>query len=81
MSAPRIHIDHKRLTHHFLTTDCTGAFQSDGITGKTRVDQASYRQGTSTVRKSDQASTSIFHQGLRFHVAHEGRMYGCNLFL
>jgi hypothetical protein len=28
------------LIDHFLTTDCTGDFQSDGITGKTGVDQA-----------------------------------------
>ena len=38
--------------------------------------------GPSTVRKSDQASTSLFHQGPRpSEVAHTGRMYGCDLFL
>ena len=63
------------FSHH----DCTGVFQSDGITGKTEVDSTCTFPGTSRVRQSDKTSTSIFHQGPRRRVALTGRMYGCNL--
>jgi hypothetical protein len=46
-----------------------------------RLAQPDILTATSTVRLTDQASTSIFHQGPRLRVALKGRMYGCNLFL
>src|SRR6266446_2828306 len=53
--------------------------RSDGKTGQTRVDESCQVQGTSRVRRFDQASTSLSHQGPRPSAAHRGRMYGCNL--
>jgi hypothetical protein len=47
--------------------------------GQTGVDESCQVQGTSKVRRFDQASTSSFHQGPRPSAVHRGRMYGCNL--
>jgi hypothetical protein len=77
----RIRISTEGFRQHSPTIDCAGAFQSDGITGKTGVDSICTLPGTSRVRQSDKTSTSIFHQGPRHRVALTGRMYGCNLFL
>jgi hypothetical protein len=53
---------------------CGGAHLRPGST------KPNFQQGILSVRYSDQASTSEFHQGPRFRFAHTGRMYGCNQF-
>ena len=50
------------------------------MTGQTGADSTREIQGTSTVRISDWASASIFHQGPRLCAASQGRMYGSNLY-
>src|SRR5882724_7366197 len=49
-------------------------FRRDGITGQTGVDPTLCAQGTSTVRTTDQASASKFHQGPRYRTASQA---GC----
>src|ERR1700704_6086451 len=50
------------------------------MTGQTGADSTREIHGTSTVRISDWASASVFHQGPRPCVATRGRMYGSNLY-
>jgi len=50
------------------------------MTGQTGADSTRQIHGTSTVRISDWASASIFHQGPRLCAATRGRMYGSNLY-
>jgi hypothetical protein len=50
------------------------------MTGQTGADSTREIQGTSTVRISDWASASVFHQGPRLRAATQGRMYGSNLY-
>src|SRR5882724_7920955 len=50
------------------------------MTGQTGADSTRETQGTSTVRISDWASASVFHQGPRLRTATQGRMYGSNLY-
>ena len=66
-----------RNTHHRLHRH----LQGDGKPGQTGVDEYCQVQWTSRVRRFDQASTSVFHQGPRPSAVHRGRMYGCNLYL
>src|SRR5438132_610697 len=50
------------------------------MTGQTGADSTRQIHGTSTVRISDWASASVFHQGPRLRAANRGRMYGSNLY-
>jgi len=50
------------------------------MTGQTGADSTREIHGTSTVRLSDWASASVFHQGPRLCAATRGRMYGSNLY-
>ena len=50
------------------------------MTGQTGADSTRQIHGTSTVRISDWASASVFHQGPRLRTATQGRMYGSNLY-